>query len=84
MTLWIWPDNRNLETEEKVRAALRSRGFDFEERLEVCMSEPIVIDTGFEELGINDLALLDRYSVSNGELCLLGMTLNEFGEKIIE
>lgn len=82
MTLWIWDEDRNSENEEKARAALRSRGFDFDERLEICMSEPVVIDTGFEEIGIDDLDMLDRYSVVNGELCLLGMTLKEFDERM--
>lgn len=81
-TLWIWPENRNPETEETVRNALRSRGFDFKERVEECMSDPVVIDTGFEELTPESLDLLDRYEIKEGELLLCGMNEQEFDKKV--
>lgn len=80
--LWIYPDNRDYEKEEIARNALRQQNFKWSERVEECMSDSIVIDTGFEEIDIEHLDLLKRYSVSmNGELLLCGMTEKEIDKK---
>ena len=91
-TVWIWPDNRNPELEEKVRDALCSRGFEWDEKIEECMSAPITVECPAMEFGIDEshtvedfVKWLDEFTLSDGgELLYHNMTMDETEAKIME
>jgi hypothetical protein len=91
-TLWIWPDNRNPELEEKIREALRNRGFEWDERVEECMSAPITVECQSMEFGIDEsnsaedfINWLGGFTLSDSnELLFHGMTMDKIDDKILE
>lgn len=82
MVLWMYPGYEDSEEAKKMRDELSKHGFNWEEKIEEAMSEPVCLDTGFEDFGTENLSLLDNYSYSDeGKLLFRGMTEEEFASK---
>lgn len=83
-TLWIWPDYKDDPRVETVRAALRGRGFTWDEKCEEeVMSNPITVETGFEELTMDTIDHLDFYERQNGNLVFCGKTFEECWDNVL-
>lgn len=82
MVLWMYPGYENSDDANKFRQKLTECGFEWEEKVEEIMDEPVFLDTGFEDFGTENLSLLDNYSYSaEGKLLFRGMTEEEFASK---
>lgn len=83
MVLWMYPGYENSDDANKFRRKLTECGFEWEEKVEEIMDEPVCMETGFEDFGIDKIELINNYSLSDtGELLLHGMTMEEFEKKL--
>lgn len=82
MVLWMYPGYENSDDANKFRQKLTECGFEWEERVEELMDEPVFLDAEYEGLGIKNIESLKNYSLSDtGELLFYGMTEEEFEKK---
>lgn len=82
MVLWMYPGYENSDDANKFRQKLTECGFEWEEKVEEIMDEPVFLDAGYEGLGIKNIESLKNYSLSDtGELLFHGMTEEEFASK---
>lgn len=82
MVLWMYPGYENSDDANKFRQKLTECGFEWEEKVEEIMDEPVFLDAEYEGLGIKNIESLENYSLSDtGELLFHGMTEKEFANK---